>query len=665
MKAQGRFAVASVLGLAALGFSALSRGDELYGTRFDMSESAHEVRVRLDRGHATLVVVRTVAHNGARSDQAVFFLNVPQTAVATRLRTAALGVSGAPVWFEGELMEAEEAARKYRELTGLGGFYPKDPALLSWRHQGLLALQVFPVPARASKTLEYTLEMPMRYEQGRYRLELEPMGTAARAATAHFAPAHPQDAIAVNGVPVGSLAPVPADRALEVTLAPRAVPRLDGAFSQVPYAKDRFLVHARIDASPRLGDVPGHAAIVVVLDVSRSAAEQIGEARAAARAYLSHFPSAEVQVLTFDRAVRSAFGPPRGVRETLAGLSGLEPKPANGSRLDDALAQADAALSRSRAGARRILVLTDLRTRSSLAPDRVAARTLQSGALVHLATISAGAPGVRRDDDDAWAAVARKTGGLLFRAECGQSVDSTTRAVFEEWARPKRLERLSVKGLPAAFAAPDELPEGQGLEHFDLADRASPQLEVAGELWSRPVRALLVPSAEEGRRWAALVFGSPLMDQLDDKQQMVLARLGRAVSPVTSYLAIEPGVRPSIEGLEPTEVGLSGIGSGGGGRGVGIGLGSVGTLGRPVDRQKLLDSAVRAAWDRCKGGTAQVALELETTLDEIVDISRIEIAPVSSARLEPCLREEMWQVDLPHSFRQLERASWTARAQVP
>ena len=31
---------------------------------------------------------------------------------------------------------------------------------------------------------------------------------------------------------------------------------------------------------------------------------------------------------------------------------------------------------------------------------------------------------------------------------------------------------------------------------------------------------------------------------------MVLARRGRAVSPVTSYLAIEPGVRPSTEGLE-------------------------------------------------------------------------------------------------------------------
>ena len=31
---------------------------------------------------------------------------------------------------------------------------------------------------------------------------------------------------------------------------------------------------------------------------------------------------------------------------------------------------------------------------------------------------------------------------------------------------------------------------------------------------------------------------------------MILARHGGAVSPVTSYLAIEPGVRPSTEGIE-------------------------------------------------------------------------------------------------------------------
>jgi len=47
-------------------------------------------------------------------------------------------------------------AARYKELTGIGGYYPKDPALLSWRSQRELLLQVFPVAPDDSKTIEYT-----------------------------------------------------------------------------------------------------------------------------------------------------------------------------------------------------------------------------------------------------------------------------------------------------------------------------------------------------------------------------------------------------------------------------------------------------------------------------------------------------------------------------
>jgi len=53
---------------------------------------------------------------------------------------------------------------------------------------------------------------------------------------------------------------------------------------------------------------------------------------------------------------------------------------------------------------------------------------------------------------------------------------------------------------------------------------------------------------------------------------MPLALYGGAVSPVTSYLAIEPGVHPSTEGLDEMEgvgfggLGLIGHGAGGGGK---------------------------------------------------------------------------------------------------
>ena len=62
------------------------------------------------------------------------------------------------------------------------------------------------------------------------------------------------------------------------------------------------------------------------------------------------------------------------------------------------------------------------------------------------------------------------------------------------------------------------------------------------------------------------------MNGLSESEMMVLAKHGRAVSPVTSYLAVEPGVRPSTEGIEfHTVLGADGEGT--------IFLGNLGTFG--------------------------------------------------------------------------------------
>src|SRR5690242_9963713 len=86
--------------------------DTFNGTRFDMRERVHTMDVRLEHGHATIVVTRTVENPGPKSDQAVFHIDLPAGAVATRLRTAGTGPGGDPIWFEGELMEANAAAKK-------------------------------------------------------------------------------------------------------------------------------------------------------------------------------------------------------------------------------------------------------------------------------------------------------------------------------------------------------------------------------------------------------------------------------------------------------------------------------------------------------------------------------------------------------------------------
>src|SRR5687767_2651011 len=119
----------SALVLAALLAPAAAHADTFSFTRSDkLVEKAHTVDITLKRDHAVIEVERTVHNGGERPDQALFHIHNDAQLVATGLRTQAI-VEGKPVWFEGELMEAEAAAAKYRELTGIGGYYPKDPAL--------------------------------------------------------------------------------------------------------------------------------------------------------------------------------------------------------------------------------------------------------------------------------------------------------------------------------------------------------------------------------------------------------------------------------------------------------------------------------------------------------------------------------------------------------
>lgn len=650
-----RIAAVLGLGVSLVGLPVDARADTVDGTRFDVVERAHSIEIRLDHGHATLVVTRVVENPGDRSDQSVFHIDVPDGAVATRLRTAAAGHDGQPIWFEGELMEAEAAAKKYQELTGIGGYYPKDPALLSWRSQRHLALQVFPVPAKSTKTVEYTLQMPMEYKEGAYVLQLPRLGTTELPAHVRVAAADPNEKVVVNGIGVATSSSFVASRELEIRLEPRSLAKVDGALASTAFAPDRVLVHARISAAPRLGEMPPNAAVIVLIDASVSMQNDLFSAVAAARAYVGQLPSsASVEVLTFDRAVHSPFGSAMSARDALAKLSSFVPAAANGSQVDDALAQADAKLARSSApaGARRIVLLTDLRTREALTAERFGKQTLASGALLHLASVHAGPAHVARDDDSPWATLPRATGGLYWNASCEDRSSAADRKVFEEWVRPIRIDKLKLTGMPSDFYPPEVLNEGDGLEHFAIEKAPVGTIVVDGELWSRPVHWSTAASDSENRRWSALVFGSSLLPTLSEPEQMTLALAGRAVSPVTSYLAIEPGVRPSTDGLEEGE------GEGGGGSGEGIGLGRIGTLGHGAgvsssfDPQALLDGELATAARACNvDASSGTTAKLESTVAELVDVRDVAITPVRDAKKESCVRERLWQVMLPADFR--------------
>ena len=624
--------------------------DTLQATRYEVIERAHVVDVKVDRGFATLVARRTVANAGPKSDQATFMLDLPSTAVATRLRTAGVDAKGQTIWFEGELMEAEAAARKYEELTGIGGYYPKDPALLSWRHQGLLALQVFPVPAQSDKTVEYTLKMPLTYEDGAYRVELPQMGTEMLDATVRVSAARSLDVLTVNGVVssggAGGVVTARADKPVTIELRPRGASPVESSLASIAIGDERHLVRGHIAAAPHVAEVPQNAHVVVLFDGSRSH-HSAAAGLAAVRAYLGHMKGATVDFLTFDREVRAPIGRALPVAAALAKLAAFQLEPRNGSRIDDALGRADTILQGSPAQARRVLLVTDTLTRGELTPEVIGKSSWRSGAVVHVATIGEGEPALSRDDESAWAALPRRTGGLFWTGAASARVEPTTRAVFEEWARPKRIDKLQVSGFDESFSSPPVLDEGQALEHFLVATKATPRVDLSGELWSKPFHVVATRSAESEKLAAALAFGADVWSNLSEPEQMKLAMLGGAVSPVTSYLAIEPGVRPSNEGLDWETMGTGGVGltgvAFGGGQGRLFGSGGA----TAPDKIGWLRGQLSTIMTRCSATAAGLTVELESTLDEIVEVHRVELAPARDAKAETCARDEVWKLALP------------------
>jgi hypothetical protein len=631
--------------------AAPAAADEVSGLRSDLlKERSHEIAVTVHRDHAELVVRRTVWNGADKSDQATFLIDLPSEAVATGLRTLG-SLGGKPHWFSGELMEAEAAAEKYRELTGIGGYYPKDPALLSWRTQNLLALQVFPCVGGQSKTVEYTLAVPAQYRDGAFHVEIPALGTDELRARFTVRAADSRDKVLVGGAPPPAVLRPEVETPLDVALVPRSLPLLGGELVATEFASERVLTNYAVRAAPRLSEVPRAARIVLAIDASLSTDSGFVErAKVALDAYLSYFADAEVEVVLFHRKLERSFGKFLPVAEARKRLETLEVRRKNGSDVDRALFEADQLLASSAPKRpRRVVLVTDARARSGLTPERLRAATSSSGAVVHVGILGGGPASLERDDEHPWTRGLEPNRGIVWRAEVDSEHAKDARAVYEEWARPVRLHGFSLTSPNLELTEnlrelPAELSEGQGVEALFIERSATPWLRLEGKLWTDRVSAKVERDRGREKLWSALVFGSELLYDLSEPEMMTLATKGGAVSPVTSYLAIEPGVRPSTEGIDWSATG-SGFG-GGAGR-----LGGSSVSGRvpPLDREAFLRNAIAQDWRRCGGRPGEASVSLETTLAEIVDLPSVEVKG-DDKLLQRCLREAVWDLVLPVSF---------------
>lgn len=651
------------LGAAIALTPATAFADRFDATRSDkMVEHAHDIEVIVDRGFATLRVQRTVFNGGRRHDQATFWIDLPSGSVATGLRT--LGTwRGKPHWFDGELMEAEAAAAKYAELTGLGGYYPKDPALLSWRSPQALALQVFPCPPDALKSVEYTLTLPSEYDEGRYAFTLPRLGTEAFIANMTLEPARRDDVLRLGGRRIRPGERVPAAGELGVELVPSDPPLLDAHLAVISTG-EQYAIRYEMALAPAISQIPKGVAAVVVIDTSASlSGTQVQAQLAAARAYLGHLVDpklrARAAVITFDREAHVLKGGLQPASAMLAALDGFDPKQRNGSHADVALQRAAKLLSGTRHHLRRVVLMSDTLMRAGLAASEIAELSKSTGAVTHVAIVrDTGNASVSRSVSHPWRHSARQSGGLAWKAEISTDIDDrdAMHDAYLEWARPVRVHDPEVfaPGLAEAIDVPDAMDEGFGTAVLSLQATPVRHVIVSGELWSRPLHQVVAPNEAFADRWAALFFGSELESALSEPEAMVLAMRGGAVSPVTSYLAIEPGVRPSTEGLEEGE----GFGSGGGSLGFGrasrvprvrMGRGT----GKPFDPGAFLASKVRRAATTCGVPEAVgIEVELQSTRTEIAQIDRVAFVAYLDTAQRDCLREGIWEIVLPWQFEQ-------------
>jgi len=215
-----------------------------------------------------------------------------------------------------------------------------------------------------------------------------------------------------------------------------------------------------------------------------------------------------------------------------------------------------------------------------------------------------------------------------------------------ELVRPLRLDHVSfqLSDLPQPVSE-NSLEEGAGLEVTKLSPEVVGWASLSGELWSKPYRQTITPNEKASRLWSALVFGSYEHEQFSEAEMMVLARRGGAVSPVTSYLAIEPGVRPSTEGLD-----WHGSGTGSG-QGFGSGHGRLGGAHRtrapnlaPFDPLAFLTERLKQHLGQCGGQEGTLQVKLETHLTEIAE-ARLTTFPDDSEFFR-CMTEAAWSLDL-------------------
>lgn len=442
-----------------------------------------------------------------------------------------------------------------------------------------------------------------------------------------------------------------------IELAPPTIDTVATRLGRVVASKQHAFARLELDTAAVLRPLPKKPQVVFAIDASRSVGvEGIDAQLALAKAYLTHVPDAQVEIVLYRRAAVRLFGsfvPASQVASRLdAARAAGKLAPGNGSALDEGARVAAAALA-TRTGALRLVVTTDSRLRSRYRNDLglAALAAVPAGAVVHVveARSDGGAVSMTRDDQHGLAPLALAHHGIGAVVDGLGAADKHLPERILGLVRPVRIDHFEIVGLDLEHGKydqvlPDTLEEGAGVRTVVAHTTAPTSVELTGMIWGDKFRRVVTSDASFSKASAAWVFGEDDHQDLSPEEMMTVAMMGRAVSPVTSYLAIEPGVRPSTIGLEEH----------GTGTGFGVGAGHGGMMGRssvvpsPPDPMSLLSSAAAACVRTHRPAAGwSVHLDLETTGIEVVDV----VPGAGAAQpIGACLVEAVWALSLTSAF---------------
>ncbi len=421
---------------------------------------------------------------------------------------------------------------------------------------------------------------------------------------------------------------------------------------RVALLPDKHFTRVQLDVARTLTPLPRGQSVVFVIDASHTMGRDgiEGQLRLA-RAYLSHVHDARFALVGYRRkaVVWSDFAPAAAFDTRVAALAEATRAPNNGSFLDAGAALGVQLLNQV-AGPKALVLMTDDRLRPAWSNAKALPHigSLPLEATVHLVELGKnGEPDLvelERNDSHRLFPLAKRRGGV---AVVGSGFERGKRSMLRDevlyLVRPNRLDYPSfstpIEGLSLeASLTGGAIAEGESFRFMNQVPAAPTALALSGQLWSREVSYQAVTAEPFNRATAAFVFSLDHYDDLSPLEQLSIAMYAGAVSPVTSYLAVEPGVRPSTEGLQRgataprIRMGKAGVGMGS------IGLGSA----TSIDWKKIA-WAVRDACRHVRADEEVALITLDYQDHEIADVRR-RSAP---APYLDCVVEAMWKQQLP------------------